>query len=367
MKGITMKIGKLIALIALMPALAFGQATKAPQQATIAVGLAAEEAELKKLHEKEGVLPIILLSGSPGATYDNVVKDIVPFCAKDLFTPFNTQGGWNNAVHMAHNDAEAGLSQVDNLVLVGTTDPSVRNLRSLVSLYNAGVHIIVNPNGWVDKGGMFDKSKTFVMKGLQDLKGKPVAVWSSAQGTANNINVFYKSDMRFQIVTTYAEGLAALDKGEVVAFIAMAGRGTPWVKKLAREKYRILSLTDAEIAGMKGAYPDSGYDALRLTYDNLGQVNVPTVGVGVELVVRNFKGKQGEALARLRDCIVEHRDDIRERRGSQPVWEERTAQQMLATKWPTYEFKGRVSSPPAAPQAGPAPVVPPPSKAVIKK
>ena len=337
----------------------------AQQGAAVVAGLKGEEDALKAWHEKlppecktkdangvETDKPYIMVTGDRLGTYAKIGLDMLrlPEAGK-FFCVMETQGGYNNALHLAHNLAELGLVQVDALELVGKYDQHVAALRSLVSLYPAAMHIVTTTtsfvNGYVASKGSgwgFTGGETRKLLSLNDLRGLPVAVWSSALVTAQNLNEATGAGMVLVTVTTAQEGLDKVRRGEVAAFIGMGGQPVGWVANLDRNMH-LMGLSEIEINAMMGKFPRSGYTRENLIYDNLGQVGVGSIASRVELVVQNFQGRRGENLIALRTAIIEGIDDIREQRGAQTAW--KLVTQPDLTLWARYE--GPKPKKPAAP------------------
>lgn len=324
-------------------------------QEPTAVGLHVEEATAKAWHDKPPVecqnRPYIFASGTKSGTYSKVVRDIAKFkeCGK-FFCELPTQGGYNNSLHLAHNDVELGLVQVDGLAMVGAYDQHVQDLRSLASLYPAGAHVIALAGGFTYKKDGDLRSTTIVPKSLSDIKGMPVAVWSSALVTARNLDEVNGLGLRLVTVTTTDEGIAMVRDGRVAAFISMGGRPVEWVKKLDRT-FKLIPMSEQEISAMIGKYPKSGYSKDSLTYDNLGQVGVPTIASQVEIVVQNFQGSRGSGLEELRTCILENIHDIREGQGAHQSW--KLVKNPEKTVWPSYEGPKKKKQVPQAPASPP--------------
>lgn len=349
--------GVIAALCLVISMGALAQADKKAADAPAAPGLAGEEKMLKQWHDSPppqcASKPFVFVSGSDKGTYSKIVKDIakIPACAA-FFCEAVTQGGYNNSLHLAHNYAEVGLVQVDGLDLVGSYDPHVYDLRSLVSLYPAAMHVVISSAGYKVRKEWNLTKDTVIPKGLSDLKGTPVAVWSSAVVTAKNLSDVNNLQLKLVTVTTVADGIRMLDKGEVTAFIGMGGRPVEWVSSLSRA-YRLLPLTEQEVSAMIGKFPKSGYSKDSLIYDNLGQVGVTTVASQVEVVVQDFKGSRGTQLIGLRECILDNIDDMRESKGAHQSWKlVKTPEKTLWTAYTGPKKRER-----AAPVAQPAPAV----------
>lgn len=348
---------------------AWAQTDKKVADAPVAPGLAGEEKMLKQWHDSPppqcANKPFVFVSGSDKGTYSKIVKDIakIPACAA-FFCEAVTQGGYNNSLHLAHNYAEVGLVQVDGLDLVGSYDPHVYDLRSLVSLYPAAMHVVVSSSGYKIRKEWNLTKDTVIPKGLSDLKGTPVAVWSSAVVTAKNLSDVNNLQLKLVTVTTIPEGMALLDKGQVTAFIGMGGRPVEWVSSLSRA-YRLLPVTDQEVSAMIGKFPKSGYTKDSLIYDNLGQVGVTTVASQVEIVVQDFKGSRGTQLIGLRECVLDNIDDMRESKGAHQSWKlVKTPEKTLWTAYTGPKKRERAAAPAVQPAsvATPAPAAKPAKK-----
>lgn len=303
-------------------------------------GLAAETATLKKFHESPPpgcADKYVLLSGENNGTYSQIANDIKKIeDVGKFFCIVQTQGGYNNAILLAKNLADVGMVQVDGLDLVGRYDSHVGDLRSLVSLFPAAMHIVVMQKPLVLKkaSGWNGNDETRTLSVVSDLRDLPVAVWSSAVVTARNLNDASNLNMRLVTVQTIDEGIGLLHEGKVAAFIGMGGRPVGWVEKLDRS-HRLLGLS-AEINQMMDKFPKSGYTKDSLSYDNLGQVGVSTIASQVEMVVQNLKSSRGANLLQFRDALSNYLDDIREKPGAHQAWKLVSDHPEL-TVWPRYE------------------------------
>jgi TRAP-type uncharacterized transport system substrate-binding protein len=338
------------------------QQTGTPPATAENSSLAAETAALKKFHDSppQGCTDkYIFLSGEATGTYAKIAEDMKKVDAVGkYFCIFQTQGGYNNAIHLAKNNADLGLVQVDGLDLVGKYDQHVSALKALVSLFPSAMHIVTMTKGVVVKKGQGwnGTDETKVVMTLSDFRDMPVAVWSSAVVTARNLNEANNLNMKLITVQTVPEGLNMLHGGQVVAFMGMGGRPVPWVEQLDRS-HRLIGLNTAEMSSMFDKYPKSGYSKDALSYDNLGQVGVPTVASQVELVVQNLKSQRGANLLELRDALNSFLDDIRENRGAHQAWKLVT-DDPTQTVWPAYEgprarqvkTKGAIPVPPTPPK-----------------
>ena len=281
---------------------------------------------------------LTLATGQAEGTYAKVMGDVTKVCPTTC--NYATQGGLDNVIGLAHNDFDLGLVQVDTLESMGAREQHVKDLRSLLSLYPAALHILTVKSGAVIPNGnwLWDKNTTKTFATIGALKGQRIAVWSSAEVTARNVNAALSLGMDLVSVSTVAEGLDKLNKHNVVAFMGMGAAPLGWVdKEENRGKYTLVLMTQQDIDNVSKTFSRSGYTPVTFGTKFLDQQGVLTIGSVVELVSQDFQGSQSSLVQAYRSCIVNNFANIKETRGAQPVWKLTNANAIQQTRWTAYK------------------------------
>lgn len=271
---------------------------------------------------------LVIGTGTPAGTYAQMFQSVAAKCTM-VCENRKTQGGLDNITQIIKKQFDGGIVQVDTLDLVNRTVPSIKqSVRSLFSLHGSSMHVFAMKQGFKSSedtwGGLRSKTVYTPINTLQDLKGKPVAAWSSAFGTAQLVDERLKLNMDVREYTDRKKGLADLKSGVVAAFMGMGGYPLDWVEKNTGESAEIgtdmvmVSASSDDISRL--GQPYYGQKAM---YRSIGALGVNMVTVRNELVIWNIQsGPRARAVAEFQSCFKSNLEDIKDARNSHPSWQD---------------------------------------------
>jgi TRAP-type uncharacterized transport system substrate-binding protein len=276
-------------------------------------------------------------TGGKGNTYSTMFQQASKLCAETglALIEENTSGSMQNMDLLIGNQINAALVQTDVLFYRARTE-DIGNIKTLVAFHPEEVHLIAKARSGIEEGGRIGTSwgaKEVVFNSISDLAGRRVGAWGGSVITAQVIRL--QSEIPFEVVEFASEPLAyeALSKGTVQAILAVGGSPLGHVAKLDSFS-KLLSIPDAIQAKLKGVYRPA-----KLNYSKMGTagMGVQTVATDALFVTREYKTpKYVEGLGKLRACILNNLDELKEATGTHPKWQSVDANNK--GKWAWYEL-----------------------------
>lgn len=286
-------------------------------------------------------------TGTPAGTYGKLGPTIEQYCPMVCETD-ETEGGLQNLRGVTTKKFDMGITQVDTIVFLSSTDPDIeKNVRSVVSLHYSYLHILTLRNGFkvpgvkTEKtwGGLSEKKvpddKFIVVKSLQDLRGRTIAAWGSALVTATVMNQRLRLDMKIVEAKTRAEGLAMVQNGQAFAFFGMGGKPVSWVADNVEAPGSVFMLVGLDANDQMAL--SKPYEADKLSYDNMGAYGVSTIKIRNEVVIRNITG--GPLVSKIQEfkgCLAQNLEEIKNSRGTDPAWNDVSDESLFATVGPAW-------------------------------
>lgn len=280
---------------------------------------------------------VLVGTGDPKGTYSIMFNDLKPFCngMAEEFT--ESKSGFQSIGFLLGRKIDAAIVQADVMGYMDRTDEMVsKKLRALAALHANSMHIIVLREGTMVKTeGWMGKKSTVVVENLRQLANRPVAVFGSAEITAIIINERLKLNLIPIDASTYQEGLAKLQRGEVFALLAMGGKPINWVEQLDGKIYSLANTESGDIAAMQKPYKN-----IQVSYPNLRVVGANTLSVNNDIIVWDYQsGKQAAKLLAFKKYLENSLEEIKDTRGSHPSWQSVEAENLSNVSWPAYSPK----------------------------
>ncbi len=306
---------------------------------------------------------LIIGSGTPKGAYAQVMKPLAARCQMICEDDKTTQGGFDNVTKLIRNEFDGGIAQVDTLQLLSRNYPALKDgVRSLFPLHGSSMHIVAMSAGFPvvtestsKSGGIWGLGASDVVvknranvpiNTLQDLKGKPIAAWSSAATTMEIVNNRLNLGMQITEVPNREVGLGMLKEGKVAAFVGAGGFPLDWIEKpngQAADGIKDMVLVDVDDRTISGL--DKPYYGVKVIYRSIGAIGLNTISVRNEMIVRDIQdGDRAAAIQEFRTCFQQNLRAIKSSRGVHPAWADITGS--METSWAPYQSAG--SSLPAA-------------------
>lgn len=265
---------------------------------------------------------VVVSTGGPKGTYSSFFKSIQSLCGDIVqLVEKPSTGSDQNIDNLINKQADAAFVQSDTLQFTAMNDPraSDSQIRVLLPMYPEEVHVVALRNLAKTTGGFSIAGKniggtTTQLNSLADLDGYRVGAWGGSYTTARAIS--YLGGVKYEAVQFDDDkaALAALNKGEIAAIVAVGGQPLGFVKDL-NTSYKLLKI-DSGLADKVKAYMKT-----RVNYRNLGAESTETVAARSMLVVRNYASPDRKAkIAALKSCIVKNDVNFKEGTGHHPKW-----------------------------------------------
>ena len=265
---------------------------------------------------------VVVSTGGPKGTYSSFFKSIQSLCGDIVqLVEKPSTGSDQNIDNLINKQADAAFVQSDTLQFTAMNDPraSDSQIRVLLPMYPEEVHVVALRNLAKTTGGFSIAGKniggtTTQLNSLADLDGYRVGAWGGSYTTARAIS--YLGGVKYEAVQFDDDkaALAALNKGEIAAIVAVGGQPLGFVKDL-NTSYKLLKI-DSGLADKVKAYMKT-----RVNYRNLGAESTETVAARSMLVVRNYASPDRKAkIAALKSCIVKNEINFKEGTGHHPKW-----------------------------------------------
>lgn len=288
---------------------------------------------------------VVVSTGGPKGTYSSFFKSIQSLCGDTVqLVEKPSSGSDQNIDNLINKQADAAFVQSDTLQFTAMNDPraSDSQIRVLLPMYPEEVHVVALRNLAKTTGGFNIAGRNFggntqALNSLADLEGVRVGAWGGSYTTARAIS--YLGNVKYEAVQYEDDkaALAALNKGEIAAIIAVGGQPLGFVKDLNGTNYKLLKI-DSGLADKVKAYMKT-----RVNYRNLGAESTETVAARSMLVVRNYASPDRKAkIAALKSCIIKNEINFKEGTGHHPKWSD--VDLSAPVSWALYD----VGSPAAA-------------------
>jgi hypothetical protein len=280
----------------------------------------------------QGTAPLRISTGVAGGTYATMLKDLAETCQGAVGAPIvgvAGSGASESLDRLLNNEISAAFVQTDLLHARATTEDLGR-IRALVALHPEPIHVLARRAPLKDGGVLGWGQRETVLRSLADLGGRRVGAWGGAITTATLIRLQGEIDYRLTEFSGPDDALAALRGGQVDALIAVGGTPLAWLRGLDRD-VQLLPVTEPLATRLRQLYRPA-----RLTYPNLGAQGLPTLATEAVLAVRDVRSPAAVApLLRLRQCVAERIDLLRDTPGRHPAWGQ--VEPQATPRWPRFE------------------------------
>jgi TRAP-type uncharacterized transport system substrate-binding protein len=286
----------------------------------------------------QGTLPVS--TGLPQGTYATMFKDLSEVCgsAAGLALVEKPASGSNESIdRLLRNEVSAAFVQTDVLHARRTTE-DLGHIRALVALHPEPVHLLalnapLVEGAWLGGrlGGL--GGHEVVLQTLGDLGKRRVGAWGGGVVTARLVQLQAEVDYRITEFNGPEDAMLALRSHRVDAVLAVGGAPLAWMAGLDRS-VKLLAIPEPWASRLRHVYRPA-----KLSYSHLGAQGVPTVATEAVLAVRDVRSAAAAApLLRLRSCLQQQLDPLRDTVGHHSAWS-----QVEATRvphWPVFERGG---------------------------
>jgi TRAP-type uncharacterized transport system substrate-binding protein len=275
---------------------------------------------------------LVVSTGVARGTYSALWRDLTEVCQDRVGVPMvekTGSGAGESLDRLLANEVSAAFVQTDLLHARATTEDLSR-IRTLVPLHAEPVHILARSAPLREGGVLGLGQRDVVLRSLADLGGRRVGVWGGAVITATLIRLQAEVDYRMVEFSGPDEALQALRAQQVEAVIAVGGAPLAWLRGLDRS-VQLLPVPEALVTRLRNVYRPA-----RLSYANLGAQGLPTVATEAVLAVRDVRATPAVApLLRLRQCLTEQIDTLRDTTGRHAAWAQ--VEPQATSHWPRFE------------------------------
>lgn len=250
-----------------------------------------------------------------GSTYSRMFRELAAKCRETgsiNLTEFESSGSIQNVDRLVANETQAAIVQTDVLYLQAGTDDRLKAVKTLFTLHPEEIHVVAKDariGGTMGFGGR-------PIETVADLAGLKVGAAGGSVMTAKVLQL--RAEIGFSIVEfgSTGEALKALAVGNVAAVVAVGGSPLGAIDALGPE-FHLLAFDVRSSEKLKDVYVPA-----KLNYRKMSNsTGVPTMATEAILVVQNYKSpKVVDSLARLRSCIRENLDDLRDEPGTHAKW-----------------------------------------------
>lgn len=289
-----------------------------------------------------------------GSTYSKMFRELSAKCKADGSISLQEQessGSLENVDRLAANTTNGAIVQTDVLYLQSKSDDKLNRVKTLVSLHPEEVHVIARADAKV--GGRCVMGKCIGGDGLQSveqLAGQKIGAAGGSVVTAKVIQLLGQVGFEIVEMPNSGEAMKQLDAGAVQAVVAVGGAPLGFAEKLGPQ-HRLLGFGDGTVEKLKSVYVPA-----KLTYRKMATSSgVRTIATEAVLVVQDYKTPRTvEGLSKLRACVTQNIDELREANGTHPKWKD--VDPANRGKWIWYELPtAQAAAPaPAAVQVAPA-------------
>jgi TRAP-type uncharacterized transport system substrate-binding protein len=277
----------------------------------------AEDAFIKSCGADE----VIFSTGVVGNTYSAATQPVKTLVPGVICERTDSTGGAQNVQLLLGlgGDAEAAIVPTDVLDYMARTNPDVKKLRSIMSLWGNALHIIASANGYqkITKGRFRDSKETVYIQDFRDLRGLKIGVFGSPVISARVIDERLK--MNFDIddkIASFDAGLVKLEKDEIQAFMIMGGYPVKNVENLDPKKFVLVNVDTATVTAL-----GEPYYATKINYPKQGANGFSAITSKNEIIVRDYQSpKWIQRYGKLYHAIKDNLQELQEMRGAHPAW-----------------------------------------------
>lgn len=281
---------------------------------------------------------VLIGTGQPGGTYDVMSKELMGMCAKgNTFGLTNTDGTIANIDGILSNQLDAGIGQEDSLFLKKSTNPDVRQLKTLFTLAPEEVHVFVLKNtglfGKKSVLGVSMQGDPITFTSADQLSGYKIAAWGGSRDTARLVGA--KAGINWEIVpaANLGDALKKLNSHEVQGILAVAGAPVQNFQEVPQGNVKLVGFSDNAIMKLVDVYNGGAI----LNYSNLDAEGVKTVSTNAILFTREYTDPEMlHDLAEFRACFQQAAPKLKDMRGKHKKW--RSVNVNEKGKWTWYDL-----------------------------
>lgn len=283
----------------------------------------------------QGPVPIPVSTGLPQGTYASMFKDLTGVCgaAAGLALLEKPSSGSDESIdRLLRNEVSAAFVQTDVLHARRTTE-DLGGVKALVALHPEPVHLLVLTEPLVEGGVLGIGGRKVPFNTLGDLGKRRVGAWGGALVTARLVQLQAEVDYRITEFNGPEDAMQALRARRIDAVMAVGGAPLAWMRGLDRS-VKLLSVPEPWAGKLRHVYRPA-----KLSYSHLGAQGVATVATEAVLAVRDVRSAAAAApLLRLRTCLQQQLDPLRDTVGHHSAWSQIEATSM--PHWPVFEHRG---------------------------
>jgi ABC-type amino acid transport substrate-binding protein len=252
-----------------------------------------------------GPADLIFKVSSPKGTYVQLANQIAQVCSKPSLSISTSDGQLALYNDLVTNKANIGFLTAP--ILFGKKliekDVNVDKVVVVMPMYTAELHIVaLRANNQINQ--------------FTDLGNKRVATFGGAFITGRIVlGQAGLKPITYNDYKTEASALQALQKGEADVVLIEVGQPATWAQELNGQIFKLVEFNAPGLLGRNGFVQAS------LSYPNLSQTAVTTLGTQVYMVSQNYKGeKKVRDISALKQCIAKNITTLREETGYHAKW-----------------------------------------------
>lgn len=264
-------------------------------------------------------------TGPAGKGYSKIFRDMRQACGAVVpMCEVNTSGGLDNLNAMSTKEADIGLAQIDTWTTMKPGDRNIAALQAVIGMHSNFMHVVTASNGYTVEGprklygAMKGDPVQVVIQRVSQLKGKPVALVGSAQLLGRQVSQMMElniSPVDVDGPNADADAIKMVQNGQVAAAFTVSGWQHGALKNLNQTSG--VTLVPFDLSLRDG----TNYAVRQVNYKNLGVFNVNMLGVSNVLFTRPFQGEKAVEVSKLRDCLTDKLQEMREN-DFEPAWNE---------------------------------------------
>lgn len=266
---------------------------------------------------------VVMGTGGPKGTYFAQADNMMKVCGSEVTLNVQQTGGsFDNIQGILDNKFTAGITQFDVMRYFEDKDPGMSRIKVLFPLHIEEIHIIGVNKTYREGGFMGFGAKSVDLNSINDLSGRTVVAWGgsvlSAEYFAEKLKINYRVVDLSAEKDPHKVGAKMLLDGQAHAIFAVGGQPLGWLRDqtVFGRQFKLLSIGSDAYDKVSGTY-----NKVRINYPNLTNGQVQSLGVQALLVTRDYRsGERAQALAKLKNCVVDNIDALRDNPGMHPKW-----------------------------------------------
>jgi TRAP-type uncharacterized transport system substrate-binding protein len=263
---------------------------------------------------------LIVADSSSSGTYAKMLAEIKDVCQTDDFIIDEAPkhgGATDNLDALKNNRVSAAFLHSDVIFAAAMSDPSYKELKTLVALYPEEIHIVTLRTSITKAAGLTNYfSKPVQFNSLSDLSGYNVGAAGGGVITARILTG--QGEGHFNVIDLQ-EGknvIPALQSGQIQAAIFVGGSPLDNITALNGNEFKLIPIGDSISSRVQSVYRPA-----TINYPNLQSGPIKTMAPVATLVTRKYTRPQMIApQAAFRACFYAHLDDLKETPGKHPKW-----------------------------------------------